>query len=408
MNRIFRIVLIAAFSMLLAAGCEQGPDPEPDVQDRIKSLLDQEWTAFQQEHGFTDGGLGIHLMTPDGDLFASSGLGKEADADIHFRGASTTKTFTAASIMLMHQKGLVNIDDFVTDNIPGTSRPYLPDTPEYQIPNKDRITIRHLLEHRAGVFDVDNDPVPEEADAPYAGMHYIEYVKSEPGRENHTFTFDELAGVAAGHGLSYWEPGTGFHYSNTGYSLLGKIIERASNMDYGRYVQETFVQPLGLDNTYFPYLGTDTHLPSPYARGFTLCQGQFTETTRDNMSPHVAEGNIITTPGDLSRWINLLLSGKAGLEGDIIAMMTDVRPTDEFHGVYGLGMTRTAGIGYGHNGGYPGYLTIMRHNPEDGVAVVLFATALDAQDLIGQLDFMVNVVRKARETAGYPGNQHQG
>lgn len=403
MNKQSRLIFLAAFLVLLAAGCGHGPDSELDIKDRIRSILDQEWLMFQDRHGFSEGGLVIYLMTPEDDLSASTGMEKEAVENVFFRGASTTKTFTAASIMLMHQQGLVNIDDFITDSIPGTVMPYLPDTPEYQVPHKNRITIRHLLEHRAGVFDVSNDPVPEGVEAPYAGMHYIDYVKYELGRENHTFTFDELAGVAARHGLSYWEPGSGFHYSNTGYSMLGKIIERVSSMDYGWYVQETFTRPLGLDNTRFPHLGTDTHLPSPYARGFTLYQGQIHETTLDNMSPHVAEGNVITTPRDLAGWIRLLLSGKAGLELEAIEMMMDVRPTDEFHDVYGLGITRTEGVGYGHNGGHAGYLTVMRYNPEDEVSVVLFSSALAAEDLFGQLDFMLDVVRKIREVAGYSG-----
>lgn len=208
--------------------------------------------------------------------------------------------------------------------------------------------------------------------------------------------------VAANHSLSYSEPGTGFHYSNNGYSMLGKIIERVSNMDYYQYIQETFTGPLDLESTRFPYLGTDTDLPSPHARGVTLIQGHVRETTRDNMSPHVAEGNVITTPADLSRWINLLITGEAGLESKTVETMMNVQPTGEFHQVYGLGLTRTEGSGYGHNGAHAGYLTFMRHHPEDEVSLVLFASALTADDLLEQLDFMTEVARLAREASGYP------
>jgi D-alanyl-D-alanine carboxypeptidase len=401
-----KVIFLLSLMVFLGTACERSPDLGPGAEDRIKAMLDEEWALFQEKHSFEGGGLGIKLITPDGDLFASAVLGEEVDENIHFRAASTTKTFTAAAIMLMHQKGLLDIDDYVTDNIPNTIRPYLPDTPEYQVPHKDNITIRQLLEHRAGVFDVSNDPVPAEVDAPYAGMHYIDYIKYELGREDHTFTYDELVGVAARHGLSYWKPGTGFHYSNTGYSMLGKIIERVSEMDYDSYVEQTFAQPLGLDNTKFPSHGSEKQLPTPYAPGITLVQGQIYETTTDNMSPHVAEGNVITTPGDLARWINYLISGKAGLVQETVELMIDVQPTHEYHEVYGLGITMTEGLGYGHNGGHAGYLTVMRHNPEDEVSVVLFASALVADDLLDQLDFMVEVARKARGLAGYTGQEN--
>lgn len=121
------------------------------------------------------------------------------------------------------------------------------------------------------------------------------------------------------------------------------------------------------------------------------------------MSPHVAEGNVINTPVDLARWINYLITGKAGLVQETVELMIDVQPTHEYHQVYGLGITMTEGLGFGHNRGHAGYLTVMRHNPKDDVSVVLFASALVTDDLLDQLDFMVELVRKARELAGYKG-----
>jgi len=69
----------------------------------------------------------------------------EPTENTHFRAASITKTFTAAGILLLQQKGLLNIEDTVVSNIPGRTEPYLPNTPEYAIPHKDVITIRQLL-----------------------------------------------------------------------------------------------------------------------------------------------------------------------------------------------------------------------------------------------------------------------
>jgi len=60
----------------------------------------------------------------------------------------------------MQQDGWLNIDQYITENIPGTKTPLVPDTPEWNLPHKDQITIRQLLQHSAGVYDVDNDKVP--------------------------------------------------------------------------------------------------------------------------------------------------------------------------------------------------------------------------------------------------------
>ncbi len=136
-------------------------------------------------------------------------------------------------------------------------------------------------------------------------MIYQDYIMDIQELPEHTFSFDELVGIVARHGLAYWPPGDKFHYSNIGYAMLGKIIVRISGMSYAEYVHKTFTAPLGLRNTSFPALGSETSLPVPYAAGFTVYQGDTYETTTKNPSHSVAEGNVLTTPGDLSLWIKL-------------------------------------------------------------------------------------------------------
>ncbi len=135
----------------------------------------------------------------------------EPTENTHFRAASITKTFTAAGILLLQQKGLLNIEDTVVSSIPGRTEPYPPNTPEYTIPHKDVITIRQLLEHRAGVFDVSNYVVPEDSKAPYAGQDYLAYILTQDFE--HAFTFDELVSVTAFNQLSLAPPGTGYNYA---------------------------------------------------------------------------------------------------------------------------------------------------------------------------------------------------
>jgi D-alanyl-D-alanine carboxypeptidase len=244
--------LIAVVCVLL--GCANG-DGDPSVQTELNRLLATRWASYASARPGWKGGVAAYVITPRGESFASADLGRDVADDVHFRGASTTKLFTASAIMLLHQQGRLDIDDVVTARIPGASEPYLRDTADYAIPYREQITIRALLGHRAGVFDAANTPVPATSPFPYAGERYPLSVKDRD--DAHTFTIDELVGVVAVNHLSYFPPDTDYHYSDTGYSLLGKIIERVPGRRYDPFVQENLLAPVGLSDTTFPHLGDD-------------------------------------------------------------------------------------------------------------------------------------------------------
>ncbi len=392
------IVVAVAISAVVTSGvwfCML-QSSEPNLTAQIESLIEQEWAEYTaNKTGFNEGGIAMLILSPKGNYFVSAGI--DVTADTHFRSASTTKTFTAAAIMLLQQEGKLRISDQIVDNIPGTDVPYVPDSAAYAIPFKQNITIQHLLEHRAGVFDVSNSLIPDNVSAPYAGKSYIAYVKEKLGQPKHTFTFDELVGVAASNQLSYFSPGTGFHYSNTGYSILGKIIERVSGISYASYIEQYLLTPNGLSETSLPIRGDEQHLPSPYVDGYVWTQGVQYQVTLDNMSPHVAEGNVITTPNNLATWAKLLYSAKAGINQTYVDLMKEVTPTGEEHGFYGLGTTYTEGLGYGHNGAHIGYLTVMRYDPATEVTVVMFVSVLDADDTYQEIYFMYNLGRMTKQ-----------
>ncbi len=388
------IALIAVIlSIFLIGAVYSAIINQPDYTGQLKSLIEERWEEYASDKPGFNGTLSMRIISPKGDFFVTTG--SKITGDIHFRGASTTKTFTAAVILLLHQEGQLNIDDKITQAIPGKDMPYVPDSADYAIPFKDNITIRQLLGHTAGVFDVSNTRIPENVSAPYAGLNYLDYIKeSEP---EHTFTFDELVGVVATNQLSYFAPGEGFHYSNTGCSILGKIIERVSGMNYSSFVEQRLLQPNGLDNTSFPALGSESQLPAPYAQGYTYTKGELYETTQDNMSPHIAEGNVITTADDLCKWGKLLYSGQAGVNYDLVAQMIDVKPTGEEHVVYGLGTEYAEGLGFGHNGAHAGYMTVMRYDQRTDTAIVIYATILNADDLYGQISVMYEIGREGKQ-----------
>jgi len=304
--------------------------------------------------------------------------------------------------MLLHQQGLLNIDDLIVSPIPGKRIPYVPDTKEYDIPYKEMITIRQLLRHQAGVFDVSNDDIPESCQEPYAGKNYIDYIRKDLGQDNHQFTFDELVGVVATCGRPYFVPGKGYHYSNTGYSILGEIIERVSGMSYGDFVMENLILPNNMNATTFPYLATDRTLPEPYAMGYLYNESVLSEVTEDNMSANVAEGNVISTPADLALWVRSLIRGEAGISEEFIDMMK-CQPEEGTSSCYGMGILFFEGLGYGHNGGTEGYISLMLYDPDDDVALVVFFGVIDGDHTEEQFQFINEVGSEARKVLGYKG-----
>ncbi len=397
-KHLLAIIAVVIVSLLLTGAVYSVFIHQPNYSEQISSMMYEKWEEYAADTPGFNGTLSMRIISPKGDFFVTTNQDNIA-GDVHFRGASTTKTFTAAAILLLHQEGQLNIDDKITQTIPGKDAPYVPDSIDYAIPYKENITIRQLLGHTAGVFDVSNSPVPENVSAPYAGLYYIDYIKeSEP---EHNFTFDELVGVVSTNQLSYFPPGKGYHYSNTGYSLLGKIIERVSGMDYAAFVEQQLLQPNGLKNTSFATLGNERQLPTPYAQGYTYVGGEIYETTQDNMSPHVAEGNVITTADDLCKWAKLLYTGQAGINDDLVAQMMDVKPTGEEHKVYGLGTEYAEGLGFGHNGAHAGYMTVMRYDGKTDIAIVICASILNADDLYGQMDIMYEIGRQSKQILGY-------
>lgn len=105
-------------------------------------MLDNEWEKFWVGKENPVGGLMMKISCPKGDFFTSANYNDSVTEHYHFRGASTTKTFTGAAIMLLAQQGKLNINDAVTDFIPEKGNPYLPATPDFNIPYKNQITIK--------------------------------------------------------------------------------------------------------------------------------------------------------------------------------------------------------------------------------------------------------------------------
>lgn len=370
-GRSYSILIVSI--IILVTGCSSSGDPTN--AERLQASIDYNWNVYKAAYSVPNGaGMAVYIESPSGNYFASSGMASSVDQFTRFRIASNTKTFTAAAIMLLYQQGKLQIDDPVNALIPGQGIPYVPATAQYNIPYKSTITIRQLLSHTAGVFDVTNELIPSTAPVLYAGQNYVLYTEAiDP---NHQFSPDELVGVDAACQLSYFAPGASYKYSNTGYSILATIIERVSGMTYDQFVTQNLIVPNGLSSTSVPMLATDRSIPTPFNPGYALCQGVMTDVTEDNMSVNIAEGNIISTPADLARWISRLIRGEAGPNtASVQAMMTQTPQSGDSR--YGLGIFCVNKLGYGHNGAHMGYISLMMYDPVTDVTVVSYFNLWD-------------------------------
>jgi D-alanyl-D-alanine carboxypeptidase len=392
----FRIVIMA-LAFALAAGCS-GKSDAPTPAESLQASVDSNWKQYKQAHGVPGGGIAVYIESPSGNYFASSGMAAGIDQNARFRIASNTKTFTSAAIMLLDQQGKLHIDDTIVSLIPDKGIPYVPNTAQYNIPYKASITIRQLLSHTAGVFDVTNEAIPKTCSVPYAGQSYADYIlATDP---NHQFSPDELVGVDATCQLSYFSPGTSYKYSNQGYSILATIIERVSGMPYDQFVIQNLITPNGLSSTSVPMLGTDQTMPSPFNPGYLYKNGVMTDVTQSNMSLNIAEGNIISTPADIARWVRRLIQGEAGPNATSVEAMKTMTPQSGTK--YGLGIFYISSLGYGHNGAHNGYLSLMVYDPEVDVTTILYFNVWDDANLLGeQFPLLTKAAKDARAAVGY-------
>ena len=390
-------VMFLAFVVTLVAGCS-GTSDNPTNTEKLQASVDDNWTQYKQMHGVPGGGMAVYIESPSGNYFASSGMAAGIDQNTRFRIASNTKTFTSAAIMLLDQQGKLHIGDTIVSLIPGQAVPYVPNTAQYNIPNKASITIRHLLSHTAGVFDVTNDPVPSSCPAPYAGQNYGDYIlATDP---NHQFSPDELVGVDATCQLSYFLPSASYKYSNQGYSILATIIERVSGIPYDQFVIQNLIRLNALFSTSVPMLGTDQTIPLPFNPGYLYYNGIMTDVTQSNMSLNIAEGNIISTPVDLARWVRRLIRGEAGPNSASVEAMKTMTPQSNTK--YGLGIFYIGGLGYGHNGAHNGYLSLMVYDPAVDVTTILYFNIWDAVNLSAeQFPLLTKAAKDARAAVGY-------
>ena len=290
----------------------------------------------------------------------------ESSEEPAFLAFSITKTFTATLILQLCEQGALGLDDSVTAWYP-------------RLTGADRVSVRQLLNHTAGIPDYGSIPA------------YHEAVRSSPSEP---WSFDRFAAETLDKGLLF-PPGTGWAYSNPGYMLLKRIAEEVTGVSYRELISERIALRLGLRRTFVAESITDL---APLARGISSMlapDGQPRDVRAYYHPGWVSHGVVASTATDIVRFLDRLFAGELLSQRSLREMMALIPvSTERDSGVttgdfplrpgmpaYGLGlMGDTAspwGLIAGHNGGGPCYGASAFHAFDLGGASVCAIGAIE-------------------------------
>lgn len=318
--------MLALFiSTLVACGGGGGAGREAS-----EPLPDQSIEEYLNSQFFTGAALVIDqgaTVLKRGFGLANRNTGQANNTDTRFRLASVTKQFTAMAIMILQERGLLSIDANVST--------YIAD-----YPRGDDILIRHLLTHTAGIIR--------------------NYDRDAPNRN---VTPEELVELFK-HAPLQSEPGQEYSYSNSGYKLLGLIIERVSGQSYADFVAQEIFGTLNMNRSGFgPDIPDTDNSALPY-----LINGN--ELGAENMSLRYSGGGLVSTINDLAKWDRALEQNTLVSESATAQIFTP------FLSNYGFGWRieeRDGANSYYHGGSLPGFNTFILRVPEKRRLIILLS-----------------------------------
>ena len=309
--------------------------------DYDKMLLDQ----------FKPGETGCAaLVAKDGQVIYNRAFGMAnlelnvpMQTDMVFRIGSITKQFTAIAILQLMEQGKLSLEDDITK--------FIPDYPTQAY----KITIEHLLTHTSGIKSYTNVP------------DYIKNVRTDMKPEELINNFKNLPMEFA--------PGTKWNYNNSGFFLLGYIIEKVTGKTYADYLQENIFTPAGMTSTCY---GSDSKIIKNRAYGYQQGGEGVVNSDYCSMTQPYSAGSIMSTVGDLFKWHQALYAGKLVKKETLEKAVTEYRLADGKGTNYGYGFFLSQLQGsptVEHGGGIFGYLTSSVYLPEEDVFVALFSNS---------------------------------
>jgi D-alanyl-D-alanine carboxypeptidase len=343
-----KLITLLAFVLLL---CNMAPVQADKINDYLKSemakrhipgvslvVIRQGRVILVRSYGLADVELSVPI-TPNS----------------VFKLASVTKPFTATAIMMLVEEGKISLDDRIAE--------YLPKLP-FQW---NKVTVRQALSHTSGLADYLQAP----------GWSWRNSWRLD-------LTPDEFIDLTSAAPILF-NPGEGIKYSNTGYYLLGMLIEKVSGKAYGEFLHERIFQPLRMTATRRDSAGIVPNRVSGYIfRNGALQNAEYTSETWA-----YSEGGIISTASDLAKWEAALYTEKLVKRSSLKQMWTPTKLNDGRAGIigdngagkpnyYGLGWYISEHRGHKiilHPGNKPGFSSTFTRFVDDQLTVILLCNS---------------------------------
>ncbi len=356
----------------------------------LNQLLQRELERLRNQYGFP--GVTVAYVLSDGTVgdvasgFADIEAQKPMTTKSRMLAASIGKTFVAATVVALAKEGRLHLDDLLSR--------WLSDYSWYsRLPNHETITLRHLLTHSSGLSD-------------HVYTTNFPALLSHRGFFVDSFFSPELLIECILDLAPLFEAGKGWAYTDTGYILLGLVIEAVSGSSYYEELEMRFLKPLKLDMTSPSDRTALPGLVAGYAAqdnvfGFPGKTVDESGTLAWNPIVEWTGGGLISTSRDLAVWAKLLYEGRA-MQSDYLTDLFQSVPTsdDASKARYGAGVLieqkNRFGQRWGHGGVIPGYSSSMRYYPQYGIAVAfqmntdsgISAFASDIEDRLA--DIIIN------------------
>lgn len=330
------------------------PRLSPQTRLALQARLDR----LRQRYAIP--GVSVAIVLPDGSTW--SGVSGFADVrgkiavrrSTSFAIASVSKTFTAALILALAEDGRIDLDAPVRRYLPGLKKV------------SSKVKVRQLLDHTSGLRDYFFHPSidhlllsrPDRRWDPTRALKYV--------------------------GKAYFEPGKGWHYSNTNYLVLGMLAEAVGEEPLADQVRTRFLEPLGLEHTWYQ---PEDEAPNDVAHGYRFASSSTAAPAIDlsDGTPLVPFTSVVTAAGaaggfastarDLARWAHYLYGGEV-LRPEYLTAMVDVGTATALKSSipygYGTQVVEIDGLTtLGHSGRLLGFRSAVRYLPDQGVAIAV-------------------------------------
>jgi len=340
MNRVLAILLAAILS------------PSVFAQDETVNHRSEEFDKLLSAQ-FEPGGPGaVALVARNDRVMYSKAFGManlEHNVPMHvnavFKIGSITKQFTAVAVLQLAEQGRLSLQDEITR--------FIPDYPTHG----HTITVEHLLTHTSGIPNYSGlKEAAQRGPMDFSPAEIIDWFKNEPLR---------------------FPPGTKWEYSNSGYVLLGYVIEIVSGKTYGEYLEENIFRPAQMRSSLY---ADDIRLVKHRADGYAKAEKGFVNVPHISMSQPYAAGAILSTVEDLFQWNRALLSNTLITKDSRQRAWTPYVLADGTETTYGYGWR----FGYiqdspsiWHGGWINGFITMAMYLPKEDVFVAVFSNCED-------------------------------